>query len=152
LAEDRQRNLAFEKDMSMDAEFVSDPRPYWIDAAFDIDSLPEGLRLAISEIVVPAYRQLVLEASDALERATGATYVHLLWEEILDQFELEKEAGSGAEPTARSARRMATMDRLLRIIGAKQKAANFLLRLRTMPKRRSAAGVTFSPVPPMEEV
>ena len=32
------------------------------------------------------YEQLVLGAADPLERATAATFVHLLWLELLQQF------------------------------------------------------------------
>ena len=55
----------------MDAASPADSRPYWLPGDLDIDALPEGLRLAISQILTPAYEELVLAAPNALERATA---------------------------------------------------------------------------------
>ena len=92
--------------------------------------LPEGLRLAITEILTPAYRELVLEASTALERATGATFVHLLWVELNEQFNLGRTFPGAELLNGKAVDRQATIDRLLRLVGAKQKAANFLHRIK----------------------
>ena len=64
----------------MDAASPADSRPYWLPGDLDIDALPEGLRLAISQILTPAYEELVLAAPNALERATGAAILdhHLI--------------------------------------------------------------------------
>jgi hypothetical protein len=47
------------------------PRPLWIPPDVKIDSLPAALQRAITEIINPAYRELVLEAQSAIERAAG---------------------------------------------------------------------------------
>ena len=104
-------------------------RPYWIADNMDIDALPAGLRLAISEILEPAYRELVIEAATALERATGASFVHLLYLELQEQFNLGHTM-PGTAVNGQVVNRQAALDRLLRLIGAKQKAANFLQRIK----------------------
>ena len=108
------------------------PRPYFVPSGLDFDTLPEGLKLAIREIVDPAYSELVLGAADALERAAAVSFVHILWLELLDQ------QGLGTQ-IARHLPKGGTVTELvfeddfnahLRLLGAKHKAAAFLLRLR----------------------
>ena len=111
----------------------NEPRPYWIPPDLDLASLPRAFQLSISEILNPAYQELVLEAQDALERATGVSFVHLLWLELLDQFALAKDVSSTLKSTTSiSDDRLRSIDRLLRLVGAKQKAASFLVRLKNM--------------------
>ena len=64
-----------DEDTYMDVSLAG-PRPYWIPQDLDLNSLPEGLRLAVSEILTPAYVELVLKAPTALERASGMTFAH----------------------------------------------------------------------------
>ena len=115
-------------------------RPYWLAADLDIDALPAGLRLAISEILTPAYRELVIEAATALERATGATLrLPCLWLELLEQFDLGHAVPGTEKLNGKAASRQAALDRLLRLVGAKQKAANFLRRIKEWRARTSGS-------------
>ena len=96
----------------MDAASPADSRPYWLPGDLDIDALPEGLRLAISQILTPAYEELVLAAPNALERATGATLVHLLWLELFEQFDLGHAVPGTEKLNGKAASRQAALDRL----------------------------------------
>lgn len=119
------------------------PRPYFIPKGLDFEALPEEIKLAVREIVNPAYRELVLGASDALERAAGATFVHLAWLELLDQLGLGEQVAAGL-PGGGVVGDLVHEEDLqnhLRLLGAKQKAAAFLLRLREFRTRqRFSAG------------
>ncbi len=52
-------------------------QPAWVPEDVDFDKVPEAVRQAVAEIIEPAYRQLVTEAEDPLERSVGVTMVHL---------------------------------------------------------------------------
>ena len=108
---------------------VDVPRPFWIPAGVDFDSLSAELRAAIMGVVNPAYQSLVLEAPAGLEQSTGLTIVHLLWLEVLDQIELGQGFEIGEDDPDASEKRNAIIARYLRKVGAKNKASNFLLRL-----------------------
>ena len=67
--------------------------PYWLPVGPFWDRLAEGVRRAVGEILEPAYRRLVVEARDELERSAGMTLVHLMWLEICDQSHLGDTVG-----------------------------------------------------------
>jgi hypothetical protein len=94
--------------------------------------------VAITEIVNPAYQELVLGAGDALERSAGATHVHLLWLELLHQLAL----GNQLENLLRSNHGFAAQaDRIaqhLRLAAAKQQAGSFLLRIQAVQDKDTA--------------
>jgi len=123
------------------------PRPFFVPAGLQFDELPKELQAAVVAIINPAYRQLVLEASDGLERSGGVTVVHLLWLEVLDQLELAKGLESAPHPEA-SEERAKQIDRHLRLIGAKSKASHFLLRLKEF-RRKWTGGLT--PLAPLAD-
>jgi len=80
------------------------PRPCFLPDGVDFDALPENLRLAVQEILGPAYRELVLGASDVLERAGAVTFVHLMWLEILDEIGLGEHIVAGLPAAGRASR------------------------------------------------
>src|SRR5689334_15759410 len=65
-----------------------DPFPPWLPVGLKFDALPQPLKHAVTNIINPAYRELVTEAPTALERTVGLSYMHLIWLELLDQFNL----------------------------------------------------------------
>jgi hypothetical protein len=88
-----------------------------------------ALQLAITEIINPAYEELVLGARTALERCSGLTYVHLCWIEVIEQIDMAKEQGKALP---RGETRGANGWRLhdhLRLVAQKDKVAKFLLEL-----------------------
>ena len=46
---------------------------------------------AITEIITPAYHELVLAAPNGFERSAGMTYVHMAWLELVEQLSLGKD-------------------------------------------------------------
>ena len=50
-------------------------RPAWAPGDVDLFKVPEPVRQAVAEIVEPAYRKLVAEVEDPLERSIGLTLV-----------------------------------------------------------------------------
>ena len=111
------------------SEKVDVIRPYWVPDGVSFDSLPEELKIAIAGIVNPAYQELVVSASSGLEQSTGLTIVHLLWLEILDQIELGKGVAQNSDAPDTLKHRETMIARHLRLVGAKNKTSNFLLRL-----------------------
>ena len=65
--------------------------PPWVPEDVGYDMLPEKVRAMIAEIIGPAYEQFVVRARDALEKTTGLTIVHLVWQEIVDQIDLARD-------------------------------------------------------------
>jgi hypothetical protein len=115
--------------MSMDASSVPEgPRPYWWPPDLDLDSMPADFRLAVREFLTPLYKALVVEVSDPLERAAGATIVFLMGVELREQFEMGRLVPDFSQPV--STRYKETLNRLLRVVEAKQQVLNFLRRFR----------------------
>lgn len=107
------------------------PRPYFIPAGLDFEALPPAVQLAAAELVQPAYDELVLQATGALERAAGSSFVCLMFFELLEQCELGRQVADQIEQGAPNpSPREEDFQRHLRLIGAKGKAGEFLLRLR----------------------
>lgn len=122
------------------------PRPFFVPSDINFDDLSEELKTAIRAVIDPAYRQLVLEARDGLEKSIGVTIVHLLWIEILDQLDLAQSLDDTLQPEA-SDRRFKMIERHLRVVNAKSKASGFLLRLHTF-QRKFGVQLTQSGSPP----
>lgn len=115
------------------------PRPYFVPADLDYDSLPEAVRIAVDELVHSAYDELVLQTSSALERSAGATYVCLLFLELLDQFDLGSQVAHRLSQHAESAApRDEALNRYMRLVGSKERAGLFLLRIRSLRSRDCA--------------
>ena len=115
----------------------SSARPYFVPASVDFAALPEPIQLAFATIVQPTYDELVLGAANALARSAGVSLCFLLAVEVLDQFELGEELSFlGVAPEADREIRDRTIARHLRLVGAKQHAASFLLRLETLRGRQ----------------
>lgn len=109
-------------------------RPYFVPEGIDFDSLPEPVKLALQTVVQPAYDELVLAAPNALERSMGASVVFLLTEEVLEQFELGRQMNfTQSRCAADREDREKSLARYLQLVGAKNSAANALLRLRRLP-------------------
>ncbi len=113
-------------------------QPPWAPDGVDLIKVPEPVRQAVAEIIEPAYRQMVAEVEDPLERSIGLTLVHLMWLEVLDQHEAKQEylQTSILElPEDRSD----MIDRHLRMLHTKVKVGSLLMRLREMRRQSEAA-------------
>jgi hypothetical protein len=58
-------------------------QPPWLPPGASFSVLPNAAQQAIVQILNPAYRRHVLEASDALEQAQGLSFCRLLFFEIV---------------------------------------------------------------------
>jgi hypothetical protein len=115
-------------------------RPYYLSETIDFHLLPEAVRLAFEVIVEPAFKEFVLGAPTTLERSVGVSLSFLLTMEVLDQFELGHQLNlSGTPNLGGSSERQLLIARHLRVVGAKQTAARFLLRLQEMRSKNELA-------------
>jgi hypothetical protein len=111
-------------------------RPFWLPASVKFDTLPKPLQAAILEILNPAYQELILEAPTPLEKATGLTFVHLLWLELVEQYDLGQAMGPLVARGGSTAKKQKAIGRHLRLTGAKEKFGKFLLRVRTLQHKK----------------
>jgi hypothetical protein len=112
---------------------VTKLRPYFLPPGVEWDAIPNSVRLALDAIVLPAYQEMVLGAPNSLERATGASLVFLLCLEVLEHFELGNRLNlSGVSPGDDQAELDRAISKHLKLVGAKQHAANFLARLQNL--------------------
>jgi hypothetical protein len=107
-------------------------RPFWVPTGVKFDALPKSLQGAITEILTPAYHELVLEAPNPLEKATGLTFVHLLWLELVEQHELGRAMGPLLARGEGSTAHCQAIARHVRLVGAKEKFGKFLLRVKDL--------------------
>jgi hypothetical protein len=124
---------------------ADDTLPPWLPVGDRWQNLPAAIRQAVPRVLVPAYRQFVLEAPDELQRSIGLTLVHLIWLEVCDQARLSEVV---ADPTCLAAvlndpEKM--IDRHLGLVAAKSQTSELLIKLRLVNEAlaRSAA-----PAPP----
>ena len=112
------------------------PEGRWTPPGIAFEMLPRPLQAALVELIGPLYEDLVLAAPDALERSTGLTLTHLLWLEILEQYELGRDYSviSGVLGTA-SPDRGPMIDQHLRLLEAKLRASHFLVQAREWARR-----------------
>ena len=105
-------------------------RPLWVPQGVDIEVVPEEVRQALAEVVQPVYERMVLQTDDPLERSLGVTIAHLLWLEVLQQFDLKREYVQVSAVLGLSGNRSGLIEQHLRIIYSKVKVGEFLARLR----------------------
>ncbi len=65
--------------------------PLWVPEGVDLQFVPAEVQQAVGELVQPLYDQFVVGAADGLEKSLGVTITHLLWLEILEQFDIKRE-------------------------------------------------------------
>lgn len=112
--------------------------PRWTPPGLDLEGLPQEIRTAVDEIVEPLYEQLVHGAADPLEKSTGMTVVHLVWQEILDQHKLG--CTYQQDPFFESlGNREEILVRHLQLVDAKIKASYVLVRLREIRRLWNAS-------------
>ncbi len=112
--------------------------PYWIPDDVDFGRFPAELRTAIAEVINPAYRELVEQAREGLEKSAGLTVIWLMWLEILDHIQLGHSLTSSPSMTEASKEREQLITRHLRLVGSKVKASSFLLRLHEFEQKHGS--------------
>jgi hypothetical protein len=120
--------------------------PYWLgDGVWE--RLPPSARQAVSDLVTPSYRRLVLEATDDLERMAGLTLVHLLWLEISEQLNMALIVGDRDSVLATIHDPERLIAEHLKLVAAKNATAELILKMR-MTRELVQRGVqAASPVP-----
>jgi hypothetical protein len=96
--------------------------------------MPAELQATIAAVINPVYLDLVLGSKDGLEKSTGVTIAHLLWLEILSQFELGRLV-SVTDSESNDEERQDAIAKHIRLAQAKLKASGLLLRLREFDRR-----------------
>jgi hypothetical protein len=102
--------------------------PHWIRNDERWRRLPREIREATQQVLVPAYRQFVLDAPSEIERTVGLTLVHLTWLELCDQIKLAAAAEPDSLESVLENPRDA-LDRHLRLTIAKCQTAGLLQKL-----------------------
>lgn len=116
----------------------------------DLKVVPAEVRQALAEVVQPVYERIVLRVDDPLEKSLGVTIAHLLWLEVLQQFDLKREYVQYSAVLGLSENRSALIEQHLRIIYSKVKVGYFLARLRELRQtwqERSAGGPSVPSLP-----
>ncbi len=116
---------------------LRDPRlPWWIPDPAE-GGVAVELQEAITQSILPAYQQLVLEAPSMMERVAGEMLIQALWADCLRQLKLKhnfakaisddpfESAGVVGEATA--------------LLGTKIKAGNFLVKVQEVRLKQEAA-------------
>lgn len=111
--------------------------PLWVPEGVDLDFVPAEVQQAVGELVQPLYDQFVIGAADGLEKSLGVTISHLLWLEILEQFDIKREYTQVEAVLNLAGNRSEMIDRHLRLIDSKLRVGYFLVRIREMRKRIS---------------
>ena len=126
--------------------------PLWVPDGVSLQLVPDEVRQAIVEVVQPVYQRLVLGADDPLEKSLGVTVAHLLWLEVLQQFDLKQEYAQYVLVPALQVDHGSAIDQHLRIIDSKVKVGYLLARLRELRRQwRERSGETvFLPEPQPE--
>jgi hypothetical protein len=117
--------------------------PLWLPDACDLERMPVEVRQAVAEIVQPAYAEMVQGAATGMEKSLGASIVHLLWLEILDQYDIKKDYTNNVLTLGMESNRKDAIAQYIRLIDAKLRVGNFMVRLRELLLREKR----ISPLP-----
>ena len=107
-------------------------RPPWAPAGFDLKVVPAEVRQALDEFVQPVYEKAVLAARDPVEKSLGVTFTHLLWLEILDQFDLKRQYVQFDALLGVDNDRHALIAQHLKVLDCKIRLGYFVTRLREL--------------------
>ena len=124
-----------------ESEIRSPIKPHYFPEDFDFSGLPVRVQLAITTLVTPLHEELVLGAPTETERSMANSFAMLAAIELDSQFELGAKLNfSGTATPEERAERDRLIDRMLRLVGAKQRTAQFMQRLKTLREKSELAG------------
>jgi hypothetical protein len=107
-------------------------RPLWMPEGADLERTPVEIRQAVAEILRPAYEELVVQAGSGMEKSLGASLVHLLWLEILEQYDIKKDYCKFDLLLEVDGTRGFAIDRYLKLVNSKLRLSSMLTRLRQL--------------------
>jgi hypothetical protein len=109
--------------------------PFWAPVGVDLDCVPPEVHQAAAELVQPVYEQCVLRAAGGIEKSLGVTVAHLLWLEILEQFDLKREYTEVQAVLRLPGQRREVIDQHLRMLDSKVRVGYILVRLQELRQR-----------------
>ncbi len=126
--------------------------PTWIPKGEDLKRIPPDVQAALAETIQPAYEQLVLQAAHPIDRSLGHTLVHLLWLEVLEQYDLGLEYLNFHAALGLPGGRSQAIDQHLRLINSKLRVGYFLQRVQEIRRRHAEAPPLPNPPAPSPAV
>ncbi len=109
--------------------------PVWAPEGFDLHFVPEPVQQAIREVVDPVYERFVRGVDDPLELSLGVTVAHLLWLEVLQQYDLKREYTEITAVLGLRRDRSSAIEQHLRIIQSKVQVGYLMARLRDLRQK-----------------
>jgi hypothetical protein len=107
--------------------------PYWVPAGVELANWPAHIREQVAAVINPEYEALVVNGTPGVGRQMAISLLHLGWLEILDHLRLGRlvppPAAADHEEIIGIESRQAVIARHLRLVNAKLKISQFLLRL-----------------------
>jgi hypothetical protein len=101
----------------------------------DLEVVPEEVRAAIEEVVRPVYERLVVDVDEPLDKSLGVTVAHLVWLEVLQQFDLKQQYTQISAVLGLPDDRSSAIEQHLRIIYSKVKVGYLLAHLRQLRRK-----------------
>jgi hypothetical protein len=105
---------------------MSSRQPLWLPPGASFSVLPKAIQEAIADILNPAFKERVLEASDALARAQGVSYCTTLYLELVMTHAVAEQAVAGHFGQLAGSK---SLGALMAVITQKGRVASFLLAL-----------------------
>ncbi|MFH1921251.1 MAG: hypothetical protein ABIP48_15395 [Planctomycetota bacterium] len=130
------------------SEVDAGPRPVWAPQGADLEMVPDEVRQAIVEVIEPVYERFVRGTDDPLEMTLGVTVAHLLWLEVLQQFDMKREYLEVSAVLGLPEDRGPVIEQHLRIIYSKVKVGYLLARLRELRQQWQERTRAILPEPP----
>ena len=113
-------------------------QPAWAPSKAEAARVPEAVRQALMDFILPIYQRSVVQARDAVEQSVNVTAVHLLWLEVLEQFSQKQEYMNIGLLLGSDASRDDQIARLLRVLETKVRVGHLMIRLQEL-RAQSAA-------------
>jgi hypothetical protein len=113
-------------------------RPLWAPEDADLSVVPPEVQQAITELIEPTYQEFVVEAADGLEKSIGISLTHLLWLELLEQFDMKRQYVQVDAVLNLPGNRHESIAQHLRLVESKVRVGYFLVRIRELAEQAAA--------------
>jgi hypothetical protein len=108
-------------------------RPLFLPPEIDWEGLPAEVRAAIDDVVTPIYQCYVVQNRDVLQRSTAMSLVCLTMWEVIEHVAAGRTMFAALAPDGEVQEDyQRRIDRMLRLVGAKQRCTNLLIRLQSI--------------------
>ncbi len=118
-------------------------RPFWFPADLEFEKLPREFQVAVTEIVVPIYEELVVHEHDPIVRSAGATLAFLTCLEIAQQCEIGANFASALDSKAVE-KLTKQLSKLLALSGAKAQIMTAIRRWRESQNREATMSLDYA--------